>query len=107
MLSIHRSRLPAEEAQVREALQAYVDALATHRLSVGEPAPWPAFEILRDIVADGGDFVVVDDEPSAADERALKRAAALRALDDARLAAAMADPAAPAAVKAYAAALEG
>lgn len=63
MLTIHRSRLPAAEADVRAALLEYQGALAHHSQSEGVPAPWPAFELLRDIVAAGGQFAVIDDAP--------------------------------------------
>lgn len=64
MRTIHVSRLPADESTVRAALASYQAELAAHALTVGQPAPWPQFEILRDIVAAGGDFIAVhDDEP--------------------------------------------
>jgi hypothetical protein len=65
MLTIHRSRLPADEATVRAALAQYQAALAQHAESEGVAAPWPALEILREIVAQGGSLAVVDDPAPA------------------------------------------
>jgi hypothetical protein len=104
MMNIHISRLPASEADVRAALVDYRAALEAHKLTEGVPAPWPAFEVLRDIVAAGDQFaVVVDDEPAPPDPLALKRASALWALQEEQLAQAMTRPDAPQAVKDYAA----
>lgn len=66
MLAIHRSRLPTSEAALRAALADYRAALEAHRLTVDQPAPWPAWEILRDLAA-VGDFSVVDDEYGVGD----------------------------------------
>lgn len=109
MLSIPPSQLPASETDVRAALARYQAALEAHRTTEGLAAPWPEFEILRTINEAGGEFIVVDVPAVAAltpeekfvIELASKRAAALKALDDARLAAAGQDPNAPQAVKDY------
>lgn len=59
MLRIEAGHLPCAEATLRAALQQYKDALEAHKNTVGVPAPWPDYEILRDIVANGGDFEVI------------------------------------------------
>ena len=66
MLKIHSTRVPDESA-LRAALARYLAALAAHAVSVGEPAPWPEFEVLREIAAHPSrDFVVgFDPEPPA------------------------------------------
>ena len=64
MLTITRSKLPVDEAILRESLATYVSALADHAKTEGLEAPWPEYEILRDIVAGEG-FTVVDDTDDA------------------------------------------
>lgn len=59
MLTIHEFQLPAPEADVRAALAAYKAALEAHSTTVGVPAPFPEYEVLRAILATGGDFTVI------------------------------------------------
>ena len=68
MRKIPRSQLPAPEAVLRDALAKYVAELEAHKLTIGEPAPWPEFELLRELAQECEDFeVVVDDNGTAAD----------------------------------------
>lgn len=64
MLTITRSKLPVNEDTLRASLATYVSALEDHAKTEGQEAPWPEYEILRDIVAGEG-FVVVDDTDDA------------------------------------------
>jgi hypothetical protein len=114
MYRINEELLPVDEATLRASLASYHAALEAHKTTEGVPAPWPEYEILREIVAAGGEFEVIPAPlpPEATPEEleafalAQKREAALKALDDARLDAAMLDPLAPQEVKDYAAALD-
>ena len=112
MLTIRRSTLPVEEQDLRNALANYQAALEAHKTTVGIPAPWPAFDVLRDIVASGGELAVEDDppleaaaEPPPEQQLRAKRNAAVIALLDLDLALAMGNPDAPEAVKQYKAAV--
>lgn len=62
MLTILRAALPVPEADLRAALQRYNDALEAHKLTEGEPAPWPEHEIIFEIMASGGNFSVAEEE---------------------------------------------
>ena len=79
MITLHRSQLPDNEAQVRLSLTRYLRELEAHKKTVGVPAPWPDFEILRTIVAGGGEFLVVEDEELA--KAPLTQAQALAEVD--------------------------
>lgn len=59
MLRIHADIMPCDEATLRAALEQYKAELVAHKSTVGVPAPWPAHEMLREIVASGGDFEVI------------------------------------------------
>lgn len=72
MLTIPQEKLPASEADVRAALAEYQAAIDEHAQTIGQPAPWPQFELLRDIVAAGGEFTVQPSEAlSGVDDVAL------------------------------------
>lgn len=116
MLTLKKSTLPAAEPDLRAALVKYRSELGAHRLTVGVPAPWPDFDVLRDIVAAGGEFDVLDDLPppptarelalkALADEAAAKAEAERVAREDSLLAAAASRPDAPQAVRDYIASL--
>jgi hypothetical protein len=116
MLTLKKSTLPATEAELREALAEHVAASEAHRFTVGVPAPWPRFDVVREIIADGGEFNVEDDLPPPPTERELalralaehnaaKDAAERAARADLALACAALAPDAPQAVKDYAATL--
>jgi hypothetical protein len=60
-MNLLRSQLPVEESVLRAALASYQAALTAHATTEGVAAPWPHYEILRDIVQRGGVFTVVDD----------------------------------------------
>lgn len=65
MLAIPKVKLPANETTIRASLGKYKAELAAHKKTVGVPAPWPDFEILREIVANGEEFSVIEQkEPS-------------------------------------------
>jgi hypothetical protein len=67
MISINASKLPDTEGNVRAALAAYKQALIDHATTEGVPAPFPQYELLREIVEiGGGDFIVVQ-EPQPAE----------------------------------------
>lgn len=112
MLTLKKSTLPATEIELRAALADYRSALDAHRLTEGVPAPWPDYDVLRDIVAAGGDFEVLDDLPppltvrerallALAEEEASKRAAEQWALEEAMLQEAALRADAPVEVKEY------
>lgn len=61
MNTIHRNQLPVSEEILRADLSAYHQALVAHRLTIGIPAPLPAYDLLG--VLDSG-FVVEDDPVS-------------------------------------------
>lgn len=62
-MEIERERLPVQESELRASLERYLAELEAHRTSVGQPAPWPEFEILRAIAESGGELVVIDPPP--------------------------------------------
>jgi len=70
MLNIPSDLLPCGEAQLRAALVDYQAALEAHKSTIDVPAPWPQHEILRDIVAAGGEFQVIYPPLPPAPERA-------------------------------------
>jgi hypothetical protein len=65
MVYIEVGALPCTEEELRAAVLAYVAAVEAHKTSVGQPAPWPQYDIVLEIVARGGDFVVVHPQPDA------------------------------------------
>lgn len=113
-MRLHVKQLPCPRAEFEAKLAAYLAEREAHKSTVGVPAPFPEFEIMRAIADQGGACEIYDDPPPAeptpeertAAELASKREAALRSLDDARLVAAAADPDAPQAVKDYAEAIK-
>jgi len=113
-MKLHTTQLPAPESEVRAALARYKAALAAHTKTVGEPAPWPEYECLRNLVNDiEGLIVETDPEPTPAptpsteelEARQLERALAVKraAAIEAALAYVAAKADGPAAVKDYAA----
>lgn len=58
MLVIDRSQLPAPESEVRAELDSYLSAMLAHSTTVGQPAPFPKYEILRSLKPG---FVVIED----------------------------------------------
>lgn len=56
MYQLKLEQMPVDEATLRAALTQYKADLDAHVLTEGVPAPWPQYEILREIVAAGGDF---------------------------------------------------
>lgn len=88
MLKLNADQLPCGETELRRALMEYQDLLLWHRTTEGEPAPWPDHEILRGIVAAGGEFEVA--YPPAPPEPT-PRELALRAMHDKLRLEAMAD----------------
>lgn len=60
MQTIYKSQLPGPETEVRSELALYKAAMAAHALTVGEPAPFPMWDILRQLETG---FVVIDDVP--------------------------------------------
>lgn len=54
--------LPAPEAEIRRALAVYLQQLEAHKATLGEPAPWPEYDIIFSIVKAGGKFIVVDEK---------------------------------------------
>lgn len=65
MLTLKLSQLPVSEQNFRASLIAYRDALVAHASTEEMPAPFPAHEVFRDILAadKDGNFVLVDDTP--------------------------------------------
>lgn len=59
---INRKQLPCPEVEFRAKLADYIKAREAHKETVGEPAPFPEFEIFRNIAASGGKFAIVDEE---------------------------------------------
>lgn len=55
---IYRSQLPKSEAEVRADLAAWIAEVEAHKGTVGVPAPFPEYELLRHLTAD---FVVLED----------------------------------------------
>lgn len=66
MNTIHRTRLPVPEAELRARLAAYKSALDAHRFTEGVPAPFPEFKDELDAILNDPDqdFVVEDDPVS-------------------------------------------
>jgi len=62
MKTIYKSRLPKPEADVRADLAQWRNQVAEHALTVGQPAPFPEYELLR-YLEDG--FLVLDEEDSS------------------------------------------
>lgn len=67
MKTIFKRQIPAgiDEFELRNALQRYVDALEAHAATVGQPAPFPEYEILRGLT---GGFIVIDDDEEQPEE---------------------------------------
>jgi hypothetical protein len=65
MKSIYKSQLPKTEADVRADLNKWRNQLANHALTVGKPAPFPDYELLR-FLEDG--FVVIEEDESQQNE---------------------------------------
>jgi len=90
MRKIRRSQLPAPAAVLRAALAKYHGQMEAHRETVGVPAPWPDFEMVRELARDREDFEVVDDEApdpetlTAQQEAARSREEARREREEAR-----------------------
>lgn len=59
MKTIYRSQLPKSEAEVRADLAAWIAEVEAHKDTVGVPAPFPEYELLRHLVPG---FVVLEDE---------------------------------------------
>lgn len=59
---IYRSQLPKSEAEVRADLAAWIAEVEAHKSTVGVPAPFPEYELLRHLVPG---FVVLEDEDYA------------------------------------------
>ena len=83
-MKLHASALPCPEAEFLQKLDAYRASRDAHKLTVGVPAPFPEFEILRTIVDQGVDnLVIVRDElqeqAQAASRNALAELDALKA----------------------------
>lgn len=109
MLIIHAGQMPCSENVLRQALTEYRDLLEWHKTTEGVPAPWPDHEILREIVAGGGEFTVIYPPPPSSKELALralaeKRAAEAEVAQDRLLAEEALKPDAPQEVKDYVAA---
>lgn len=60
---LHRNQLPCDESEFRKKLAAYIAEREAHKTTVGVPAPFPEFEILRDIADAGGALEIQDDPP--------------------------------------------
>lgn len=67
MNTILRSQLPCDEAILRVLLDDYQAAVAAHALTVGVPAPFPEYEILR--VLQPGFQVIDPEEPEPGPEQ--------------------------------------
>ena len=61
-MKLSNSQLPVPEDLFRASLEKYKSELEAHKHTVYVPAPWPDHELLRVIVANGGDFEI-EDEP--------------------------------------------
>lgn len=61
-MKIQATQLPCDEATFLQKLEAYKAEREAHALTVGVPAPFPEYEILRTICEQGGNLVIVHDE---------------------------------------------
>jgi len=117
---LNLSQLPVDQTIFLAKFAAYTQAMRDHALTVGVPAPFPEYDVFRIAWERGEGIAVHDDTPPppptppaltpaqiAANNLASKKALAMSALDEQRLAAALIDPLAPQAVKDYAAAKGG
>lgn len=115
-MMISRGKFQGTNEELRASIEARVSAfrkaLAVHAKTTGVPAPRED-ALIEELARTGAPFEIetAPEQPKpptaeelAAAELAEKRAAALRALDERRLAAAVAEPDAPQEVKDYAAA---
>lgn len=59
---IHKHQLPCTEQEFRTKLADYLAAREAHANTVGQPAPFPEFEIFRAIAESGGELAIVDNE---------------------------------------------
>lgn len=110
MLTLQHYQLPCPEADLRAALQRYVDAREAHKSTVGEPAPWPEHDIIFDILRHGGEFTVVYPPPPSPREVAMAALAERRkqeaeAAENEMLVLESLKPDAPEEVKAYVASI--
>lgn len=69
MKTIYRSQLPKSEAEVRADLAAWIAEVEAHKGTVGVPAPFPEYELLRHlgpgfVVLEDGDYAPEVDEPN-------------------------------------------
>jgi hypothetical protein len=60
-MKINATQLPCEEAEFLSKLEQYRAARAAHKLTVGVPAPFPEFEIMRVIVERGEPLTIERD----------------------------------------------
>lgn len=66
---IHVKQLPCPEAEFRTKLNEYLAARKNHAETVGVPAPFPPFEIMRTIAESGGNVDIYGgDEPPPPDD---------------------------------------
>lgn len=61
-MKLHITQLPCEETIFLEKLAQYRSEREAHKLTVGIPAPFPEYEIMRVIVDAGGPLEIVRDE---------------------------------------------
>lgn len=60
-MQIHVTQLPCEETEFLVKLEQYRVAREAHKMSMGVPAPFPEFEIMRVIVDRGQPLTIVRD----------------------------------------------
>ena len=65
-MNLHRRQLPCDKARFLDLLAAYSAAREAHKRTVGVPAPFPDFEILRTIVDQGGALTIEQEQITGA-----------------------------------------
>lgn len=68
MRIVAKGEFNGTRAELSAALDAYRAALKAHKATVGQPAPWPVYDVLRDLVGlDDSTWTLAADVPEDAD----------------------------------------
>ena len=61
-MRLHITQLPCDEATFLAKLELYRAARESHKLTIGIPAPFPEYEVMRVIVDSGEPLEIIRDE---------------------------------------------